>query len=440
MGLPGLPRLPHFAPKAKRVIFLFMSGGASQFETFDHKPQLAQLHSQELPESYRKRGLLGMSNNQARFQLVKPYSNFSQHGKSGNWVSDALPETAKVADDLCIIRSMYSEAVNHDPGMIFMVSGAQLPGRPCIGSWVTYGLGSENADLPGFIIMVSKRGVDQPLSARLWDNGFLPSKYQGTQFRAAHDPVLFLGNPAGVSQSLQRKSLDRLAELHSLEMAERGEAEIESRIAQFEMAFRMQSSVPEATNIKSEPANVKALYGPDVEKTGSFARNCLLARRLAERGVRYIQLYHPGWDHHGALPETMATCAKEIDFGCAGLIRDLKQRDMLKDTLVIWGTEFGRTPYSQGLISTRTGSYGREHHKACFTFWMAGGGIKGGTVHGSTDEFGFAAQENPVSVHDLHATILHLMGMDHEQLTYRHAGRDFRLTDVHGELIRPILA
>ncbi|MCC6882521.1 MAG: DUF1501 domain-containing protein [Verrucomicrobiales bacterium] len=438
--LHGLPGLPHFAPKAKRVIFLFMSGGASQFETFDHKPELAKRHSEELPESYRKRGLLGMSNNQARFQLVNSFAPFHQQGKCGTWISDLLPETGKVVDDICVIRSMYSDAVNHDPGMIFMVSGSQLPGRPCIGSWTTYGLGSENADLPGFIVMVSNRGVDQPLSARLWDNGFLPSKYQGTQFRSANDPVLYLGTPPGISRELQRKSLNRLGELHALEMAERGESEIESRIAQFELAYRMQASVPEATDISGEPEHVKNLYGPDVDKTGSFARNCLLARRLAEKGVRYIQLYHPGWDHHGALPEAMKGNTQEVDFGCAGLIRDLKQRDMLKDTLVIWGTEFGRTCYSQGLISTKNGSYGREHHKNCFSFWMAGGGIKGGQVHGETCELGFDIVQDPVHVNDFHATLLHLMGVDHERLTYRFNGRDFRLTDTAGKVVRSILA
>lgn len=438
----GLPGLPHFAPKAKRVIFLFMSGGASQFETFDYKPKLVELQKNktELPDSYKKRGLLGMSNNQAAFQLVGSKFPFRQHGKAGTWVSDLFPHTAKVVDDLCVIRSMRSEAVNHDPGMIYMVSGAQLPGRPSMGSWLSYGLGSETADLPAFIVMVSKRGVDQPLSSRLWHNGFLPTQYQGTQFRSGVDPVLYLSRPPGISREMDRMSLDRLKAIHERQLAERGEAEIEARIAQFELAFRMQASVPDVTDISGEPDSVKALYGPDLEQPGSFARNCLLARRLAEKGVRYLHLYHPGWDHHGALPETMAEVAKEVDQGCGALIQDLKQRDMLDETLVIWGSEFGRTCYSQGLISTKTGSYGREHHRDAFTFWMAGGGIKPGLVHGETCELGFDVIDRPVSVNDFHATVLHQLGIDHLRLTYRFKGRDFRLTDVAGEVVKDILA
>ncbi|MCB1076876.1 MAG: DUF1501 domain-containing protein [Verrucomicrobiae bacterium] len=438
----GLPGLPHFAPKAKRVIFLFMSGGATQFETFDHKPKLKEYQEKgmELPDSYKKRGLLGMSNNQAAFQLVGSKFPFQQHGKSGTWVSDLFPHTASVADDLCVIRSMKSEAVNHDPGMIYMVSGAQLPGRPSMGSWITYGLGSETEDLPSFIVLVSRRGVDQPLSSRLWHNGFLPTQFQGTQFRSGVDPVLYLSRPPGVSREMDRKSLDRLKTLHEAELAERGESEIEARISQFEMAFRMQSSVPGVADLSGEPESVKKLYGEGLEKPGSFASNCLLARRLAERGVRYIHLYHPGWDHHGALPENMETVAKEIDQGCGALIQDLKQHNMLDDTLVIWGTEFGRTCYSQGLISTKTGSYGREHHRDAFTFWMAGGGIKAGHTHGETCELGFDVVENPVTVNDFHATVLNQLGIDHERLTYRFKGRDFRLTDVAGKVVKEILA
>lgn len=438
----GLPGLPHFAPKAKRVIFLFMSGGATQFETFDYKPKLVELQKKnaELPDSYKKRGLLGMSNNQASFQLVGSKFPFQQHGKAGTWVSDLFPHTAKVVDDICVIRSMHSEAVNHDPGMIYMVSGAQLPGRPSMGSWLSYGLGSETADLPSFIVMVTARGVDQPLSSRLWHNGFLPSQYQGTQFRSGVDPVLYLSRPAGISREMDRKCLDRLRSLHEMELQARGEAEIEAKIAQFELAFRMQSSVPEVTDVSGEPESVKTLYGPDLEKPGSFARNCLLARRLAEKGVRYIHLYHPGWDHHGALPETMETVAQQVDQGCGALIQDLKQRDMLDETLVIWGTEFGRTCYSQGLISTKTGSYGREHHRDAFTFWMAGGGIKPGHVHGETCELGFDVVDKPVSVNDFHATVLNQLGIDHLRLTYRFKGRDFRLTDVGGEVVKDILA
>lgn len=438
----GLPGLPHFPPKAKRVIFLFMSGGASQFETFEHKPTLLKRQGEELPESYRKRGLLGMSNTQGVFPLVGSFAGFKQHGKSGQWVSDLLPGTASVADDLCVIRTVRTDAVNHDPAMIFMQSGAQLPGRPSLGSWLSYGLGSENADLPAFIVMISKRGVDQPLSSRLWDNGFLPSRHQGTQFRASSDPVLYLGRPQGLNRDIDRATLDTLAALHHLEKERRGETELASRIAQYEMAFRMQTSVPEAVGIDSETEAARQRYGSDVDKPGSFARNCLIARRLAERGVRFVQLYHPGWDHHGRLPEGMRALTREIDQPCAALIQDLKDRDMLKDTLVVWGTEFGRTCYSQGSILNEDSGivYGREHHKTCCAFWMAGAGVKAGHSHGETCELGFDIVSEPVHVNDLHATLLHLLGIDHLRLTFPFRGRDFRLTDVGGEVVRGILS
>lgn len=431
--------LPHFAPKAKRVIFLFMSGGMSQFESFDHKPFLAKNTGEELPDSYKQRGLLGMSNSQARFPLVRSFSEFRQHGRSGAWVSDLFPHTARVADDLCFIKSLHTDAVNHDPAMIYMVSGEQFPGRPSMGSWITYGLGSENADLPSFIVLVTKRPADQPLSSRLWDNGFLPSQYQGTQFRASNDPVLYLSSPGGIDGTVNRATLDGLRRLHELKHRQRGEPEIESRIAQFEMAGRMQSSVPAVTDLSGEPESVRKLYGPDVDRPGSFARNCLLARRLAESGVRYVQLYHPNWDAHGQLPKMMGEAAGEVDQGSSALIQDLKNRDMLKDTLVIFGTEFGRTPYSQGPIVSM-GNYGREHHRNCCTFWMAGGGVKPGHSHGETCEIGYDIVSDPVHVHDFHATVMHLLGIDHERFTYFFKGRNFRLTDVHGKVVKPILA
>jgi hypothetical protein len=443
---PGLPGLPHWAPKAKRVICLFMSGGMSQFETFDHKPALERLHAQELPKSYRDRGLLGMSNNQTSYPLVRPFPAFRQHGQSGQWMSDLFPRLSSVADELCVIRSFKSEAINHDPAMIFLQSGAQQPGRPSIGSWVSYGLGSDNADLPSFIVLVSKRMVDQPLSSRLWDHGFLPSRHQGTQFRSGNDPVLFLSSPPGVTERLNLATKEALARLHEQERAHRREPELASRLAQFELAFRMQASVPDATSIEGETASVRALYGPDVEKPGSFARNCLVARRLAEKGVRFIQLYHPGWDSHGALPRDMMQNTKEVDSPAAGLLEDLRNRDMLKDTLVLFCTEFGRTCYSQGsIIPDDMGNgvkynYGREHHRAAFSIWMAGGGVRPGTSYGETCELGFDVVRDPVGVNDLHATILHLLGIDHLKLTYPFQGRDFRLTDVAGNVVKGILA
>ena len=443
---PGLAGYPHFAPKAKRVICLFTSGGMSQHETFDPKPELARLHTQELPQSYKDRGLLGMSNNQTSYPLVRPFPAFRQHGQSGQWMSDLFPRLGTVADELCVIRSFKTEAINHDPAMILLQSGAQLPGRPSMGSWISYGLGSENADLPAFIVLVSKRVVDQPLSSRLWDHGFLPSRYQGTQFRAGSDPVLFLSSPPGVPASLDAATRATLRLMHEQEDKLRHEPELTSRVAQFELAFRMQTSVPEATSIDAEPTAVRALYGPDVETPGSFARNCLVARRLAEKGVRFIQLYHPGWDSHGALPKEMSQGTREVDAPAAGLIEDLRNRDMLKDTLVVFCTEFGRTCYSQGSIvpgdmgNGVTYNYGREHHRDAFTIWMAGGGIRPGTSYGQTCDLGFDIVKDPVGVNDFHATLLHLLGIDHLRLTYPFQGRDFRLTDVGGKLVKGILA
>ena len=437
----ALAGLPHFEPKAKRVIFLFMSGGFSQFESFDPKPLLEKRQGENLPDSVRGgRPALGMSANQAGLPMVGSAYKFAQHGQSGAWVSELFPHLAEVVDEVSFIRSMYSEAVNHDPALTFMQTGAPLPGRPSLGAWLNYGLGSENKDLPAYISMLSMRPVDQPLSSRLWDSGFLPTQYQGVQFRSGKEPVLYLDNPSGLKDADTRRMLDVLKELHQEQAAKVGEAEMEARIEQFEMAYRMQTSVPEATDIGSEPAEVKALYGADVEKAGSFAANCLRARRLVERGVRMVQLFHPGWDHHGALRVGFQVGAKEVDQACAGLLKDLKQRDMLQDTLVVLTSAFGRTCYSQGRISKQTGEYGREHHRDCFTAWMAGGGVKPGVAYGSTDEFGYQVAENPVHVNDFHATILHLLGINHERLTYAFQGRNFRLTDVGGKVVKGLLA
>lgn len=441
LGAESSSPFPHFAPKAKRVIFLFMSGGISQFESFEHKPTLRKRQGEELPPSLLgDQKPLGMSMFQARFPLVGSKWGFSQHGESGAWVSDLFPHTAQMVDDLCFIKTMVSDAVNHDPGLTFMQSGALLPGRPSVGSWLSYGLGTENKNLPAYIVMVSKAPVDQPLTSRLWDSGFLATRHQGVQFRSGKDPVLYLSDPEGIRQSQTRRMLDRLGALHQLEQDRNPVPDIEARINQFEMAYRMQTAVPEATDLSSEPDHILDLYGPKAKTPGSFAANCIQARRLAERGVRFIQLFHPGWDHHGALPESFEPLSREIDQPCAALLRDLKQRDMLDDTLVVFGSEFGRTCYSQGRISQVTGSYGREHHRNSFTFWLAGGGIKGGTSYGTTDEFGFGVAENPVHVNDFHATMLHLVGIDHERFTYRFQGREFRLTDVGGRVVKEILA
>jgi len=437
----GRPGLPHFAPKAKRVIFLFMTGGFSQFESFEHKPLLKERQGQELPPSVRGGApLLGMSNHQAAVPMVGSPWAFAQHGQSGAWFSERFPHLAGRADDLCFLKSMTSEAVNHDPALTFMQTGAQLPGRPSIGAWLGYGLGSENADLPAFISLISKRPVDQPLSSRLWDSGFLPTRHQGVQFRAGVEPVLYLRDPQGVSREDTRGMIDALNELHRLEHARTGHPDLEGRIAQYEMAYRMQMAVPEVTDVSKEPDSVKALYGPDVAKPGSFAANCLLARRLAESGVRFIQLFHPGWDHHGSLPEGFMIGSREVDQPAAGLLADLAARDLLRDTLVVFGSEFGRTCYSQGKISKASGAFGREHHRDCFTFWMAGGGVQPGLTYGASDEFGFRPVENPVHVNDFHATLLHLMGIDHERFTHRFQGRDYRLTDVAGKVLSGLLA
>lgn len=438
-GAEDIARKPHFAPKAKRVIFLFQSGAPSQMDLFDYKPRLNKDHGKELPPEVRMgQRLTGMSGHQASLPLVGSPFKFSQHGESGNWMSEILPHTAKIADELCIIRSLNTEAINHGPGVTMMQTGSQFPGRPSIGSWLGYGLGSESEDLPGFMVMVSKDRGGQPLVSRLWGSGFLPGKYDGVRMRPDKDAVLYLNNPAGIDSASRRKALDRIQELHHLELESTSDPALETRIAQYEMAYRMQSSIPEVTDISDESEETLKLYGDDVKKPGTFAANCLRARRLAERGVRFIQLYHPGWDHHAGLPWGIRNKCKQTDQATAALITDLKNKGMLDDTLVIWGGEFGRTSYCQGKIKGK--SFGRDHHPRCFTMWMAGGGVKPGYTHGLTDEYSYNVLDDGVHIHDLHATILHLLGIDHERLTFKYQGRYFRLTDVHGHVVKPLLA
>ncbi len=435
----GILAQPHFAPRAKRIIYLFMAGGPSQLDLFDYKPLLNQRNGEDLPESVRMgQRLTGMSANQAQLPMAGSHFKFAQHGQAGAWVSELLPWTAKIADELCFVRSMHTPHINHDPAITFLQTGHQLPGRPSLGSWLSYGLGSVNQNLPGFIVLISKDRIDQPLYSRLWGNAFLPSIHQGVQFRGGGDPVLYLRDPEGMPAAARRHMLDRLAELHAQQFDDLGDPEISARVAQYEMAYRMQTSVPEVADLAAEPASTFELYGEDARKPGTFAANCLLARRLAERDVRFIQLYHPGWDQHGALPKQILRQCADVDRAGYALVTDLKQRGLLDDTLVIWGGEFGRTNYSQGKLTAET--YGRDHHPRSFTIWMTGGGVKRGYVHGATDEFGYNVTENPVDVHDLQATILHLMGINHERLTFRTQGRFFRLTDVHGNVVKDVLA
>ncbi|RCS54903.1 DUF1501 domain-containing protein [Bremerella cremea] len=426
----------HHTPKAKRVIFLFQAGGPSQLDLFDYKPVLNQKHGQQLPPSVRgEQRLTGMSGNQSSLPLVGSPFKFARHGQAGTWMSELLPHTAKVADEISVIRSVNTEAINHGPGVTYVQTGSQIPGRPCIGSWLSYGLGTENDNLPAFVVLVTANKGGQPLAARLWGNGFLPSHHQGVQFRSGDDPVLYLNSPAGVDRASREKALARLDALHRLQPAD---ALVDTRIRQYELAFRMQASIPEVTDLTTEPEHVLEMYGPDSRKPGSFAANCLLARRLAEKNVRFIQLYHQGWDHHGGLPSSIKTQCSETDQPAAALIQDLKQRGLLDETLVVWGGEFGRTNYCQGKLGPN--NFGRDHHGRCFSVWMAGGGIKGGVTLGTTDEYGFNIVDQPVHIHDLQATIMHVMGIDHERLTFRHQGRAFRLTDVHGKVVQPILA
>lgn len=429
----------HLPAKAKRVIYLFMSGGPSQIDMWDYKPLLNQRNGEELSAEVRMgQRLTGMSGNQASLPLAGSLFDFKQHGANGTWISELLPHTAKVVDELCVIKSMHTEAINHDPAITFFQTGAQIAGRPSIGAWLSYGLGSENQNLPAFCVLVTKGKGGQPLYSRLWGSGFLPSVHQGVQFRAGKSPVLHLNNPPGISAHSRRNMLDHLRTIHQQQYEQTLDPAISARIAQYEMAYRMQTSVPEVTDLSDEPDHVFEMYGPDSREPGTFAANCLLARKMAERDVRFIQLFHRGWDQHAGLPKTIATQCQETDQPCAALLRDLKQRGMLDDTLVIWGGEFGRTNYSQGKLTAT--DYGRDHHPRCFTMWMAGGGVKPGLIYGETDEFSYNIASNPVHVHDLHATILHLLGIDHERLTYKYQGRRYRLTDVHGEIVKPLLA
>ena len=437
----GLPGLPHFAPKAKRIIYLFQSGAPSQHELWDYKPRLEELVGTELPPSVRgNQRLTTMTAAQQSFPIVPSTFTFGQHGQSRAWVSELMPHTAKIVDDLCFIKSMHTEAINHDPGITFFQTGAQLAGRPSIGAWLSYGLGSMNADLPTFVAMVSKGSAQagQPLYDRLWGSGFLPSKYQGVKFLSTGDPVLYLSNPPGVDQGTRRRFLDDLETLNRLKEEEFGDPETSTRIAQYEMAYRMQSSVPELADLSDEPDSTFELYGEDARTPGTFARNCLLARRLAERDVRFIQLFHRGWDQHTRLPRGIQLQAKDVDQAQAALVQDLKQRGLLDDTLVVWGGEFGRSVYCQGVFTDET--YGRDHHPRAFTIWMAGGGVRPGFSYGETDDFSYNITKDPVHIHDLHATMLHLLGIDHTKLTYAFQGRNFRLTDVHGKVVDAVVA
>jgi hypothetical protein len=435
----GLPGLPHFAPKAQRVIYLFQSGAPSQMDLFDSKPAIQSKRGLELPASVRMgQRITTMTSGQKSLPVAPSIFKFARHGQSGAWLSELLPHTASIVDDICIIRSMQTEAINHDPAITFVQTGSQLAGRPSLGAWVAYGLGSVNQDLPAFVVLLSRGRTDQPLYDRLWGSGFLPTRYQGVKLRGGKEPVLYLANPAGCSRPTRRQMLDEIGALDDIHHAETGDPEILTRVTQYELAYRMQESVPELTDLSREPESALAMYGPEVRKPGSYAANCLLARRLAERGVRFIQLYHMGWDQHTDLPGQIRAQCQDTDQASAALIKDLKQRGLLDDTLVIWGGEFGRTIYSQGQLTAT--NYGRDHHPRCFTIWLAGGGIKPGITHGETDDFSYNIVKDPVEVFDLNATILHLLGIEHTRLTYKFQGRDFRLTDVQGKVVKGILA
>ena len=441
-GAIGLPGFPNFAPKAKRIIYLFQSGAPSQMDLFDPKSELEKRRGEDLPDSIRQgQRLTTMTSGQAKFPVAPSIFKFAQHGQSGMWMSELMPNMSSVADEFCMIRTVNTEAINHDPAITFSQTGSQLAGRPSIGSWLSYGLGSENQDLPAYVVLTSfgsGRPDDQPLYDRLWGAGFLPSKHQGVKFRNRGDAVLYLSNPPGVDAAARRGTLDRIAALNQKRFEQVGDPEIQTRIAQYEMAFRMQTSVPDLLDISKEPQSVLDMYGPDVKRPGSYAANCLLARRLAERDVRFVQLFHMGWDHHGGLPAAIRGQCKDTDQATAALIKDLKQRDLLKDTLIVWGGEFGRTIYSQGGITAD--NYGRDHHPRCYTMLLAGAGVKTGTTYGETDDYCYNIVRDPVHVHDLNATILHLLGIDHLKLTSRYQGRDFRLTDIHGEIVKGVLA
>ncbi|SMP69011.1 Protein of unknown function [Neorhodopirellula lusitana] len=429
---------PHFPPRAKRVIYLFQSGGPPQHEMLDYKPHLETVHGQEMPASViGGQRLTGMTAGQASFPVAKSIFQFDRHGESGAWVSELMPHTAKIVDDICIMKSVHTDAINHDPAITFLQTGFQIAGRPSIGAWMSYGLGSENENLPAFVAMLSGKG-GQPLYDRLWGSGFLSSVHQGVRFRSDKSPVLYLNNPPGFSAELRRQTLDHLSQLNQLRGDNVGDPEIAARTAQYEMAFRMQTSVPELTDVSDEPASTFELYGEDAKKPGTYAHNALVARRLNERGVRFVQLFHRGWDTHNSLPKQLRARCRETDQATAALVQDLKNRGMLDDTLVVWGGEFGRTVYCQGDLKPT--NYGRDHHPRCFTMWMAGGGIKPGLSYGQTDEYGYNIVQDPLSVHDLHATILHQLGVDHTKLTFKFQGRHYRLTDVHGEVVEALLS
>jgi uncharacterized protein (DUF1501 family) len=436
----------HYAPKAKRVIYLFMSGGPSHIDTFDYKPKLQELNGTELPDSVRGgQRITGMTSGQKSFPCAAPMFKFAQHGQCGRWVSELMPNVAGIVDDIAVIKSLNTEAINHDPATTYIQTGHQQPGRPSLGAWLSYGLGSENQNLPAFIVMISQGSgnkTDQPIFSRLWGSGFLPTQHQGVRFRAGGDPVLYLSNPPGIDPATRRRMLDGIGQLNTMAAQAFGDPEINTRIAQYEMAYRMQASVPELTELSGESKQTLDAYGLDDTGNhatdGGFARNCLLARRMAERGVRFIQLMHRGWDQHGDLPNQIRGQCRDVDRPAAALIRDLKQRGLLDETLVIWGGEFGRTVYSQGALTAT--NYGRDHHGRCFTLFAAGGGIKPGIVYGETDDYCYNVVENPVHIHDFNATILKLLGVNHEQLTFKFQGRDFRLTDVHGHVVNGILA
>jgi len=432
-------RLPHHTPKAKRIVYLFQSGGPSQLDLFDYKPKLVDMFGQDLPDSIRAgQRLTGMSADQTRFPIAPSTINFKQYGESRAWVSDAMPYLSEVVDDLCFIKSMQTDAINHDPAITFFQTGNQLSGRPSMGAWLSYGLGSDNENLPTFITLVSKNGGGQPLYSRLWGNGFLPTEHQGVQFRSGKDPVLFLSNPENYDGKDRQKMLEYLNKLNTIQYDAYGDPEIQARMSQYEMAFRMQTSVPEVTDMSDEPDYIFDMYGEDSRDQGTYAANCLMARKLLEKNVKFVQLFHQGWDGHAGCPGGVRSNSKKTDQANAALIKDLKQRGMLEDTLVVWGGEFGRTVYSQGQLTSD--NYGRDHHPKAFTMWMAGAGVKPGFNYGQTDDFGYNVVQNPVHVHDFHATILHLFGIDHERLTFKHQGRRFRLTDVHGNVVKDILS
>lgn len=432
--------IPQFAPKAKRIIYLFQNGAPSQLESFDYKPLLTQMQGKDLPASIRMgQRLTGMTASQEKFPLVGSAFGFKQYGQSGAWISDMFPQIASIADDICIVKTIHTDAINHDPALTFFQTGAQQGNRPSMGAWMSYGLGSDNKNLPAYCVLLSRgRGNGQGVYSKLWTNGFLDSVHQGVVFSSGEDPVLYLKNPEGQDKASRREMLDNLAKLNAMSFENFGDPEIQAKVQQYELSYRMQTAVPELTDLSKEPDNIIKMYGPDCLVPGTYAANCLLARKLSESGVRFVQLYHQGWDQHGNLVGEMPLQAQDVDRASAALVKDLKQRGLLDETLVIWGGEFGRTNYCQGDLSKD--NYGRDHHPKCFSIWMAGGGIKAGTVYGETDEFGYNIVKDPVSVHDFHATILHLMGVNHEQLTYKHLGRRYRLTDVEGTLVKGLMA